>query len=113
MRAYIQISWKILLISLKKSLCTARPEGSYASPAQKRIRQGAERAIHEGTKSLDVVGIFMASRSEQVGHRNFKCELCSSSFCTVNTLRVHFERKHLAEAERWWEETGGKVAGLQ
>ena len=51
---------------------------------------------------VDVIGLFMAARSEQISKRKFVCELDGQEFTTLNIMRVHFERKYAREAQAWW-----------
>ena len=62
---------------------------------------------------VDVIGLFMAARSEQISKRKFVCELDGQEFTTLNIMRVHFERKYAREAQAWWIQQsaqGGEAA---
>ena len=50
----------------------------------------------------DVLGMYLAARSQQVARRKFLCEIDGKVFSTMNLMRVHFERHYRADAEAWW-----------
>ena len=50
----------------------------------------------------DVLGMYLAARSQQVARRKFLCEIDGKVFSTMNLMRVHFERHYQADAEAWW-----------
>jgi hypothetical protein len=50
----------------------------------------------------DVLGLYLAARSQQLGRRKFLCEIDGKVFSTMNLMRVHFERRYAADAEAWW-----------
>ena len=50
----------------------------------------------------DVLGMFLAARSQQVARRKFLCEIDGKVFSTMNLMRAHFERRYRADAEAWW-----------
>ena len=51
---------------------------------------------------MDRIGLFMCARSEQIGRRQFLCELDGHTFSTIHLLRAHFEKNYQREAEEWW-----------
>ena len=91
---------------MKSSLTVQVP--AYTSPnfAEKSPAQVAQQQVSSFLGSqgdqVDVIGLFMAARSEQISKRKFVCELDGQEFTTLNIMRVHFERKYAREAQAWW-----------
>ena len=52
--------------------------------------------------ATDVLGLYVAARSQQVARRKFLCEIDGKVFSTMNLMRVHFERHYQQDAEQWW-----------
>ena len=50
----------------------------------------------------DVLGVYLAARSQQVARRKFLCEIDGKVFSTMHLMRAHFERHYRADAEAWW-----------
>lgn len=51
---------------------------------------------------VDKVELFMCARSEQIGRRQFLCELDGHVLSTIDLLRAHFRKNYAREAEEWW-----------
>lgn len=96
-----QISIKV--DSPSTPLARAFGEPSPAHKAQKQV----ESLLGGQSGDVDFIGLFMTARSQQLGKRRFVCELDGQEFTTLNIMRVHFERKYAAEAQRWWKQQAG------
>ena len=96
-----QISIKV--DSPSTPLARAFGEPSPAHKAQKQV----ESLLGGQSGDVDFIGLFMTARSQQLEKRRFVCELDGQEFTTLNIMRVHFERKYAAEAQRWWKQQAG------
>ena len=73
-----------------------------SAPTEAKTLEQVTSFLGSQGDQVDVIGLFMAARSEQISKRKFVCELDGQEFTTLNIMRVHFERKYAREAQAWW-----------